>query len=48
MKKWVTYVFLLCSALGAYAGNVVYESTLGTQEEFDQWLFVDVNEDSKT
>lgn len=30
MKKLFTYVFLLCSALGAYAGDVVYESTLDT------------------
>lgn len=47
MKKLFTLIFLL-GALGAYAGDVVYESTLATEDEFAKWLVVDANEDAKT
>lgn len=48
MRKLFTYVIFVCGALSSYAGDVVYEAPLSTEEEFGQWLVVDANEDATT
>lgn len=48
MKKIFNLSILASLAFSSYAGEVVYQSTLDTEEEFAKWTVIDANADTKT